>query len=118
MGPETSVIATAEIVGVRGQLDPTLASLDVGRWHGLAPEDVAADLPSWFADPDASPHGGETVSAFVTRIHAVLADAVCGETLIVAAPVAQALLCESASRYFEVDVRPASVLSVAPRRSR
>ncbi|MCF8570541.1 histidine phosphatase family protein [Gordonia sp. HY002] len=118
VGPETSVAQTAEILGVASDPDPSLSTLDVGRWRGLSPEAVAADLPLWFGDPDARPHGGETVREFVARIDAAIAEAADGDVLIVASPVAQALLCESAERYFTVDVRPASVLTVRHRNCR
>ncbi|GAA4673938.1 hypothetical protein GCM10023197_31750 [Gordonia humi] len=106
MGPELSVVSTAAALGVAVEPDPSLASLDIGRWRGRAPEDVAADLPVWFADPDACPHGGESIRAFVARIGAAVDD---GDQVIVASPVAQALLCADADRYFAVEVRPASV---------
>lgn len=106
------MVQTAEILGAARESDPSLASLDVGRWRGQSPESVAADLPRWFGDPDARPHGGETIREFVARIDAVLDEARRGDVLIVASPVAQAMLCECAERYFAVDVRPASVLTV------
>ena len=114
VGPETSAVQTAEILGVRAEVDPALTTLDVGRWRGLAPEEVeaeadAVELWQWFTDPDTAPHGGETVRDFVARIRSVVRD---GDALIVASPVAQAVACASAATYFVVDVRPSSVLSV------
>ncbi|MFM9377806.1 histidine phosphatase family protein [Gordonia sp. VNK21] len=114
-GPETSVRESAALLGWSGEPVQTLASLDVGRWRGRRPEDLTpAQLQPFFTDPHAVPHGGESVHAFVERIRAAAGDLTAETVLVVASPVAQALLCSSASSYFSTPVRPAGVYRLEP----
>lgn len=113
-GPEAATRATAEILGARSDLivDDTLRTLDVGAWSGLSPEEIdPVDLGGWFADPEARPHGGESVADFVARVHAWHSTrAGSGDRcVVVAMPVAQALLCSDATGYFAHEVRPATL---------
>ncbi len=52
--------------------DPRLAECDFGTWAGRSLEEVHAADPggvgAWMADPDAAPHGGETLRAFCARV--------------------------------------------------
>lgn len=107
VGPEASVRQSAAVLGLTGAVDPALASLDLGSWRGLTPEQIpGADLARWFTDPAVVPHGGESVAGFVARIRAtVTGDGV----LVVAKPVAQALLCAAADQFFATELRPASL---------
>ena len=68
---------TAAAAGVAEPLVvDALAECDFGAWagrtlaelHAAAPADVAA----WMEDPDARPHGGESLSAFAARVGAWL----------------------------------------------
>ncbi|GED97338.1 histidine phosphatase family protein [Gordonia crocea] len=105
-GPERATRETASLLSSAVIVDAGLASLDVGRWTGLLPEEIpGAQMAAWFADPTARPHGGESLTAFVGRIQAwaVSSSASC---LVVAGPVAQALICEDAASFFAVDVVP------------
>ncbi|MFT4086668.1 MAG: histidine phosphatase family protein [Gordonia sp. (in: high G+C Gram-positive bacteria)] len=109
-GPELSVRQSAEILCVAFDVAPELATLDVGCWTGVAPEDLdPAELGGWFADPSSCPHGGESVVAFLARITSSIRLIDDDAALLVAKPVAQALLCPVAARFFATDVRPASV---------
>ncbi|HUE28628.1 MAG TPA: histidine phosphatase family protein [Solirubrobacteraceae bacterium] len=60
---------TAEAAGLRPRLEPRVVECDFGSWGGstLAEVDAAA-LGAWIADPDAAPHGGETLRGFTARI--------------------------------------------------
>ncbi|WP_037821054.1 histidine phosphatase family protein [Streptomyces sp. NRRL S-146] len=53
-----------------------LRDLDMGNWHGRTLTEVAADdgagLGAWTADPDAAPHGGESVAQLCRRVDAWL----------------------------------------------
>ncbi|MFZ2511021.1 MAG: histidine phosphatase family protein, partial [Gordonia sp. (in: high G+C Gram-positive bacteria)] len=110
IGPEVSVRHTARLLGLSGQVDPGLATLDLGSWCGQAPEQISADeLGPWFADPAAAPHGGETVAAFVARIGVHVTGLPADSVLVLAKPVVQGLLCIDASDFFATDIRPASV---------
>jgi broad specificity phosphatase PhoE len=63
-------------LGVTGE-EPALAECDFGRWTGRALRDVAAaepeDVATWMAEPDAAPHGGESLSALLDRVRGFLA---------------------------------------------
>ena len=53
-------------------VDPALAECDFGAWAGRSLADVHADDPeavsAWMTDPDAAPHGGESLSRFARRV--------------------------------------------------
>lgn len=107
-GPESSTVETVGLLGGEPDVDEALRSLDVGRWDGMAPEDVPVEqLAEWFADPSSTPHGGESVAAFVDRIARWRAG-VGAPTVVVAKPVAQALLCAGVGGFFRTEVRPAT----------
>lgn len=63
---------TAEAAGLAAAVDERIAECDFGTWTGRSLADVNADDPaavqSWMLDPDASPHGGESLALFSTRI--------------------------------------------------
>jgi broad specificity phosphatase PhoE len=63
---------TAEAAGLEAAADETIAECDFGAWAGRSLADVNADEPkavqSWMLDPDAAPHGGESLGVFSTRI--------------------------------------------------
>src|SRR3954468_19613972 len=47
---------------------PELMECDFGRWAGLTLGELAKDdLGAWMTDPDAAPHGGESLSALLAR---------------------------------------------------
>lgn len=111
-GPERAARETASLLSLTVLVDARLASLDVGAWTGLLPEQVSGtELGAWFGDPSARPHGGESIVAFVGRIKVVgrikeWASPAPSLTLVVASPVAQALLCRDAASFFDVAVVP------------
>ncbi|WP_439033041.1 histidine phosphatase family protein [Gordonia terrae] len=120
-GPEASTRETAELLGVPPDhvVDDALRTLDVGTWAGRTPEDIdPVELGAWFADPGARPHGGESVEDFVGRVHAwrMRQSGLSGRCVVVAMPVAQALLCTEPSRFFAHEVRPATVYTWADTR--
>ncbi|MBM7366678.1 histidine phosphatase family protein [Gordonia hydrophobica] len=111
-GPELSVVQTARAVTTDVSVNHELCSLDVGRWRGVTPQDLpAAQVGAWLADPDWIGHGGESVASFVERIRRAT-ESLNPMNLVVAKPVAQALLCVDAAGFFAVDVRPATVYDV------
>jgi broad specificity phosphatase PhoE len=64
---------TAEAAGLDASLDERLAECDFGRWAGTTLQEVDPDDGrAWMLDPDASPHGGESLRAFAARIAAWL----------------------------------------------
>lgn len=51
------------------RLEPAIAECDFGTWAGRSLEDIGASAArAWMTDPDACPHGGESVSDFVARV--------------------------------------------------
>jgi broad specificity phosphatase PhoE len=69
-GPEKRALQTAELLGLRAELEPRLADLDCGRWRGAVLGGVRpAELAVWLTDPDQAPHGGESVVALIERVH-------------------------------------------------
>jgi broad specificity phosphatase PhoE len=69
---------TATAAGLTPTLDPRLAECDFGDWAGSTLADVDAVDPegarAWMLDPDAAPHRGETLSAFIARVAGWLDD--------------------------------------------
>ena len=67
---------TAEALGLRAHVDPALRDCDYGRWAGLGVAAVAAREPEAFAafmtDPEACPHGGESIADLHARAAAWL----------------------------------------------
>lgn len=72
--------ALAERIGSAFHLQPAydrrLQELDFGTWEGQNWNDIPrTELDAWAADfLHARPHGGESVHAFVARVHEVLAE--------------------------------------------
>jgi broad specificity phosphatase PhoE len=97
-----------------------LADVDYGRWRGQSLSDVATREPgalaSWLGDPDAAPHGGESVRALVERVGAWLDDlGDVGETLVavthgsvVRAAIVHAVGAPAAA-YSRIEVEPLSL---------
>ncbi|MGW4597251.1 histidine phosphatase family protein [Streptomyces sp. NPDC004457] len=75
-GPSARCAQTAEALAVAAVPEPELRDLDHGSWNGRTPEDIAAvdphGLSVWLTDPDAAPHGGETVRELCRRTAAWL----------------------------------------------
>ena len=58
-----------ELLGLEAETDSALADLDAGRWRGLGLDAVdPAELAIWLTDPQAAPHGGESVVGLLTRV--------------------------------------------------
>ena len=72
--------ALAELIGSALHLQPAydrrLQEMDFGTWEGRDWNDIPrTELDAWAADfLHAQPHGGESVHAFVARVHEVLAE--------------------------------------------
>jgi broad specificity phosphatase PhoE len=64
---------TADAAGLAGlAIEPALRECDFGAWAGRTLEDLAAThaegVRAWMTEPDADPHGGESLSAFAGRV--------------------------------------------------
>ncbi|WP_426570407.1 histidine phosphatase family protein [Streptomyces canus] len=69
--PSARCARMADSLGVRATPEPALRDIDYGHWCGRTVADVAASDPhgysAWFTDPDAAPHGGESVRQLCQR---------------------------------------------------
>lgn len=64
---------TAAAAGLEALIEPRLDECDFGSWAGR-PFAALSDWQrqAWLGDPDAAPHGGESLRAFATRVDAWL----------------------------------------------
>jgi broad specificity phosphatase PhoE len=68
-GPELRCRQTAEGLGWDTTVDPVLADLDFGQWRGLPLHEVPeTDAIRWLNNPEAAPHGGESIHDLLIRI--------------------------------------------------
>jgi broad specificity phosphatase PhoE len=105
---------------------PALADCDYGRWSGRALDDVERAEPeaveAWLTDPDAAPHGGESVRALLARVATWLEGQALRTGSVVAvtpgsfvkAAVVTAFDAPAAT-FWRVDVAPASVTELHAR---
>jgi broad specificity phosphatase PhoE len=76
VAPERRTLQTAEAIGLSGAVDPDLRDCAYGRWagHSLAELEKTEHeaLADWFTDPQATPHGGDSVVDTIRRVAAWL----------------------------------------------
>ena len=125
--PARAAVETAAALGLATTVDAGLADWHLGEWRGRALDDVAAAHPgevaAWLADPDAVPHGGESLTALLARVTGWLAGVGEGHTVAVthAAVVRAAVvvtLGAPPAGFWRIDVAPltATVLRGGPGR--
>jgi broad specificity phosphatase PhoE len=111
---------TAEALGLVATIEPALRDCDYGHWVGHRFDDVHARDPQgaaeWFRDPEAAPHGGESVVALIARVSTWLdaQKAMPGKVVAVthASVIRAAIVCalEAEPRsYWHIDVAPLSL---------
>ncbi|MGP4085191.1 histidine phosphatase family protein [Streptomyces sp. KR55] len=110
-------------------VEPALRNIDMGSWHGRTLEEVAAGdgpgLAVWLSDPQAAPHGGESVAKVCHRV-ATWLDALPSDTGRVLAAVEQAVaraavvhaLGAPQQAFWRVDVPPLSAVQLTGRDGR
>jgi broad specificity phosphatase PhoE len=63
---------TAAAAGLEAVVDVAIAECDFGAWSGRTLAELSAAEPgavqSWMLDPEAAPHGGESLAVFSARI--------------------------------------------------
>lgn len=117
MAPSCAARETAAALQIDARIDAALRHCDYGRWRGLALTEIAAREPdalaAWRQNPEAAPHGGETLSAFLQRVGAWLdatAAAKISALAIVDASFARAAVAAAlgagASAFWRVDLAP------------
>ena len=100
---------------------PALSDPDYGTWTGRALTDVQPG--DWLTDPAAAPHGGEPLTAVISRAGRWL-DGQQGRTVTAVAhpTVVRAALCHAlglpADRIWRLDVTPLAVCRLAHRADR
>ncbi|WP_424891059.1 histidine phosphatase family protein [Streptomyces sp. XH2] len=119
---------TAAVLGADGAgAEPALRDLGAGRWEGRALAELGASEPeavaAWLTDPDAAPHGGESVRGVVARVGAWLDGLEDGRVLAVAAPaVIRAAVVHGlalpAQVFWRLDVQPLSLTELTGRGGR
>jgi broad specificity phosphatase PhoE len=115
---------TTAALGLDAVEEPALRDADHGRWTGRRLEDVQAAEPqaviAWLSDPDAAPHGGESLSEVLRRAAAWL-DARAGDgghgVAVTHAAVIRAAILHvleaPASAFWRLDVAPLGVTELS-----
>lgn len=116
--------ATGDALGYAPLVQLALRDCDMGRWRGLTLGEAMAREPAavdtWLGDPRATPHGGESLLAFVSRVGGWLDTRPAedgGRIVAVAEPsVIRAALVYALkappSACWNIDVRPLSTTTV------
>ncbi|WDG50352.1 histidine phosphatase family protein [Pseudomonas chlororaphis] len=115
--PEQRARQTAALYGASVETVPALRDCDMGRWQGLALDDLHREQPealqTWLADSHSAPHGGESVAQLCERVAAWLA-ALSGQPghvlavthpLVIRAALLHVMQCPPAS-FNAIDVEP------------
>jgi broad specificity phosphatase PhoE len=67
---------TAEALNLAAEEDDAIRDLNYGAWSGRTLREISEGDPdalaSWLANPDAAPHGGETIAALFARTSAFM----------------------------------------------
>jgi broad specificity phosphatase PhoE len=122
--------ATGDGLGYAPLAQLALRDCDMGRWRGLTLGEAMAREPqavdAWLADPRATPHGGESLLAFITRVGGWLDTrpvedggriVAVAEPSVIRAALVYALKAPP-STYWNIDVRPLSTTTVTGRAGR
>jgi len=116
--------ATGDALGYAPLVQLALRDCDMGRWRGFTLGEAMAREPSavdtWLADPTSTPHGGESLMSFISRVGGWLdtrpADdgsriVAVAEPSVVRAALVYALKAQP-STYWNIDVRPLSTVTL------
>jgi broad specificity phosphatase PhoE len=70
--PALRCAQTAAAAGLAPGIEPRIAECDFGAWAGRSLAELDASAPeqvaAWIGDPDAAPHGGESLRDFAARV--------------------------------------------------
>ena len=122
--------ATGEALGYAPLAQLALRDCAMGRWRGLTLGEAMAREPeavdAWLTDPRATPHGGESLLDFITRVGGWLDTrpvedggriVAVAEPSVIRAALVYALKAPP-STYWNIDVRPLSTTAVTGRAGR
>jgi broad specificity phosphatase PhoE len=122
-GPERRAAETSESLGVSASPIAGLRAWSMGTWSGQRVVDIAEHEPvgfaSWRTDPQAAPHGGESLNDLLDRVRSWLqqCETVATRTLVVTDPavIRAALVCAldaGVSTFWRVDIAPLSLTTL------
>jgi broad specificity phosphatase PhoE len=125
--PARRCLQTAELLGLKPQIEPALADWNLGVWAGRSLAELAQASPAaveaWTTNPAAAPHGGESLLDLIGRVGAWLDDSdpdrpsrlltVTDPAVIRAALIHS--LTSSARSFWRIDVAPLSVAELRGR---
>ncbi|MBL3664914.1 histidine phosphatase family protein [Streptomyces sp. M2CJ-2] len=127
--PSLRCARTAHALALTTEVEPALRDFDYGEWRGRTAAEVAATDPyglsALLTDPDAVPHGSESVRQFCRRVanwldglppHAGRVVAVTEPAVIRAALVHA--LSEPVSAFWHVTVAPSTTVCLSSRNGR
>jgi broad specificity phosphatase PhoE len=129
VSPDRRCEQTARILGLDAVPAPQAAGCAMGRWRGSTLEEVAAGEPEavarWLADPDAAPHGGESVGELCARVGKWLDELAAEPGRVVAVVEPDAVraavlhaLGAPAQGLWRVDVEPLTAVELSGRNGR
>ena len=119
--PELRTRQTAAWLGADAHIDQALRDCDWGQWRGQAIKDLqhsqTAALKAWLEDPDATPHGGESITQVCERVSKWLVSlqTTPGHVVAVTHPfIIRAALIHvmQGSAFHDIDVEPLSVVEL------
>jgi broad specificity phosphatase PhoE len=117
--PELRTSQTAELLKLNATVEPKLRDCDYGYWTGQSFGEVSAREPAavaeWLRDPEACPHGGESLLSLMHRVAGWLAEqsGLSGQTIVVThasiirAAIVHAIEASSKS-FWRIDIAPLS----------
>jgi broad specificity phosphatase PhoE len=116
---------TAEAFGLKPVIDPAIGDWDHGRWAGRSLVELEREEPAavaaWLVDPDAAPHGGESLSGLLRRVGAWLESqaGTAGVLAVTHAAIVRAAVIHAigapAACFWRLDVRPLSLTVLSSR---
>lgn len=121
--PEQSALETAAAFPSEPRIEPALRDLFYGSWRTRTLDDIAqADpqaLQAWLEDPDAAPHGGESLAGLFDRVSGWMDEALTagGHALVIThAPVIRAAVLKTLAAplasFWRVDVEPLALADI------
>lgn len=122
-GPELRTRQTAALFGDEPQVQPALADCDLGRWRGLSIDELLKTEPeqlqAWLDDPQATPHGGESVAQLCRRVGGWLASLedrpghllAVTHPFVIRAALVSVLQCPAAM-FNRIDIEPLSIVEL------